>query len=137
MKENYQKKILSQRLSSPEHWKSLALNADTLQALLDQFLPKRQRDEFFLGSFLKDLLDVGITMGDLVKDIEKAEDVVQRFESQIGVGTPSSQVGALKMALAGTNPKWTNYVLESMREKPSPGGWSQIPTDGSWGRTKT
>jgi putative GTP pyrophosphokinase len=119
-KESYQIEILQKARTTPEYWKSLPLNADTLQAFLNQFFSNRRTNDFALGSFLEELFDIGIKMEDLVENIEKAEDEVQRVEStnHMSVGY-YSQIDALRIALLGKDLRWMKRELERIWEEPS------------------
>jgi len=131
MKNKYYHKIFSELLSSPDFWKDVSLNVDTLQVFLNQFFPTRRREDYRLGSFLKELLEVGMTMEDLADDIEKADEEANNIESTLHFCMPLSQIGALRSTLIRRNAKWMEHESEVLSKTPPleslpPKDWSRV-----------
>jgi ppGpp synthetase/RelA/SpoT-type nucleotidyltranferase len=116
MKDKYYEEIWLKLSASPDFWKHTSLNADTLHVFLNRFFPSRRKEDHRLGPFLKELLAVGMTMEDLAKDMEKAEEVVKKTESTSNIQTPYSQIDALRIAMIGTTPKWMKREVERIWE---------------------
>lgn len=110
-------KEIAQMATTPDYWRHLPLNPDTLQSLLNQYFPNRRREDLSLGFFLQELLHVGLTMADLVESIQTSNAKVEEFEKSF----PKfrfSQIETLRRTLQDSNDKWFEHEIERAQDAP-------------------
>jgi putative GTP pyrophosphokinase len=118
-KEAYQAEIKQKAEATPDYWKNLPLNADSVQALLDHYYPDREKSDSDVGILLQDLHATKMTMEELVQTLEGSKDEVCAFEDQNLVGGQRLTQRAAANYACLSNQKWWDRALRRMQEKGS------------------
>jgi hypothetical protein len=115
-KEDYQNEIRQKATATPDYWKTLPLNADSLQALLDHYYPDRGKSDSDIEILLNDLNTTKMNMEKLVQVMEDSKEQMCAFEDENLINGPRlSQRDAANFACL-SNPNWWEFVIRRISE---------------------